>query len=607
MTILPQLQPIAPQRARAESRPAKPLAIKLHPAEQYARDVISGKVIACKWIRLACERHVDDLKNAHKRGFCFDAAEGQYVLDFIGMLRHSKGKWGRGQGEHIRLEPWQQFIVWVVFGWKRDDSKRWVEKNSDGTVQDTRGTRRFRTAYLEVARKNGKSTMAAGIGLELAFADGEPGAEVYSAATKRDQARIVHKEAIRMVRKNQGLRKHIQIVKDNLSLEATASKYEPLGSDSDSTDGLNVHGAVCDELHAWKSREMWDVLETATGSREQPLIIAITTAGIDRRSVCYEKHEYTRKVLEGWQDRSFEDDTWFGMIYTLDEGDDWRDEKVWIKANPNLGVSKFFDDMRMKAKRAGQMTSALNNFLRRELNVWVQGAVKWMPMDQWRLCAGDVAALEMAQRLKGMTCYGGLDLSSTGDITAFVLVFIDEDENIHVFCRFWIPEDSMLIRSRDDGVHYQQWVEQGYMEATPGNVIDYDWIFEQIEADADLFDIDQIAFDRWGAARVVQTLQNKGMTMVQFGQGFASMSPPMKDLERMVGKKKIFHGNNPVLTWMADNLVARIDPAGNIKPDKEKSREKIDGIVALIMALDLALRHPEKKSVYEKRGVRSVG
>jgi phage terminase large subunit-like protein len=371
-------------------------------------------------------------------------------------------------------------------------------------------------------------------------------------------------------------------------------------------DGLNVHGAIVDELHAHKTRDTWDLLETATGSREQPLLVAITTAGADRQSVCFEKHEYTRKVLEGWKDGSFMDDSWFGIIFTLDDGDDWRDEACWPKANPNLGVSKYLDDLQMKAKRAGQMAAALNNFLRRELNVWVQGEVKWMNMEAWRACAGAVRALEMPAKLKGQVCYAGLDLSSTSDITAFVMVFIDEDENIHVICRFWIPEDNMLIRSRDQGTHYDEWVKAGYIEATPGNVIDYDWIFEQIEQDADAYDIDQIAFDRWGAARVSQVLQNKGLTMVQFGQGFASMSPPMKELERLVLSKKIKHGGNPVLTWMADNLVARVDPAGNVKPDKEKSREKIDGMVALIMALDLALRHPEKKSVYEKRGLRTL-
>lgn len=562
----------------------------MHPAEQYARDVIDGTIIACRWVRLACERHVHDLAHGHERGLSFDPDDAQRVLSFIGLLRHSKGKWGKLGGERIILEPWQQFIIWCVFGWKRSAT----------------GLRRFRTLYKEVARKNGKSTIGAAIGLYLAFADGEPGAEVYSAATKRDQSRIVHQEAIRMVRKNPLLKKYVRIYKDNLNFEQTSSKYMPLGADSDSTDGLNVHGVIADELHQWKSREMWDVLETATGSREQPLMVAITTAGMDRQGVCYEKHEYTRKVLEGWKDGSFEDDTWFGIIFTLDDGDDWRDETCWSKANPNLGVSKNLDDLQMKAKRAGQMTAALNNFLRRELNVWVQGEVKWMNMEAWRTCGGNVPALELPKRLAGMTAYGGLDLSSSSDITAFVMVFLDEDDNIYVLCRFWIPEDQMLIRTRDQGTHYEEWVRQGYIEATPGNVIDYDFIFEQIEKDADMFDIDQIAFDRWGAARVSQVLQNKGMTMAQFGQGFASMSPPMKELERLVLSRKLVHGNNPVLTWMADNLVARMDPSGNIKPDKDKSREKIDGIVALIMAIDLALRHPEVKSVYEKRGIRTL-
>jgi phage terminase large subunit-like protein len=590
---------------------AKPQKETLHPAEQYARDVISGKIVACKWVRLACERHVHDLAHAHERGFVFDAEAAEYTLRFIGMLRHSKGKWGRGKGEFLKLEPWQQFIIWVAFGWKRDNSDRWIEKSPDGMVQDTRGMRRFRMLYEEVARKNGKSTKAAGLGLFLAFADGEPGAEVYSAATKRDQARIVHKEAIRMVKKNAGLKKHIQVYKDNLNLEQTASKYEPLGADSDSTDGLNVHAVIADELHAWKNRELWDVLETATGSREQPMLIAITTAGLDRRSVCFEKHEYTRKVLEGWKDGTFEDDTWFGIIFTLDDGDDWRDESVWIKANPNLNVSKYLEDMRMKSKRAGQMAGALNNFLRRELNVWVQGSFKWMNMDKWRACGGDVPALQMLRHLKGLTGYGGLDLSSNSDITAWVLAFIDEDDELYVHCRFWVPEDALEVpphyRSPDDAKQLQQWVKDGYVEATPGAVIDHDFIYAQVEKDADGIDIDQIAFDRWGASSVVQNLEKQGMTMVNFGQGYQSMNPPMKELERLVLSKKIHHGNNPVLTWMADNLVARQDPAGNIKPDKEKSRDKIDGMVALIMALDLALRHPEKKSVYEKRGIRTLG
>lgn len=569
---------------------AKPKKEPLHPAEQYAQDVIDGKIIACKWVRLACERHFHDLKHGHKRGLWFDREDAERILHFKSMLKHSKGKWS---GERLILEPWQQFKDWVIFGWKKAD-----------------GNRRFRSAYIEVARKNGKSTDSAGSGLYLAFADGEAGAEVYSAATKRDQARIVHQEAIRMVRKNSMLKKYIKIYKDNLSIERTSSKYEPLGGDSDSLDGLNVHGAIVDELHAHKNRETLELLETATGSREQPLIIMITTSGTDRNSVCFEKHEYTRKVLEGWKDNTFEDDSWFGIIYTLDEGDDWQDENVWVKANPNLGVSKYIDDLRVKAKRAGQMAAALNNFLRRELNVWVQGSVKWMNMESWRACAGEIPALQLPKYLKGRTGFGGLDLSSVSDITAFVMAFLDEDEVVHVVCRFWIPEDVLEAvphyRSPDDARQMQLWVKQGYIEATPGNVIDHDFIYAQLEKDAETFHIKESAFDRWGASSVVQTLEKQGMTMVNFGQGFASMSPPMKELERLVLAGKLRHGNNPVLTWMADNLIAKLDPSGNIKPDKEKSREKIDGMVALIMALDLALRHPETKSVYEERGLRFI-
>lgn len=551
----------------------------LHPAEQYARDVIEGRVVACKWVRLACERQVHDLEHGHERGLYFDVEAAERVLRFKGMLRHSKGKWAN---ENLILEPWQQFRTWCMYGWKRTD-----------------GTRRFRSSYTEVARKNGKSTDAAGDGIYLAFMDGEPGSEVYSAATKRDQARIVHQEAIRMVRKNPLLKKYIKIYKDNLSFEETASKYEPLGGDSDSMDGLNVHGAIVDELHAHKNRDTLELLETATGSREQPMIIMITTAGVDRRSVCFEKHEYTRKVLEGWKDGSYEDDSWFGLIFTLDEEDrdNWQDESLWIKANPNLGVSKSLEDLRMKAKRAGQMAAVLNNFLRREMNVWVTGAIKWTNMDAWRKCGeGNVPALLSPMVLWKKSAFGGLDLSSVSDITAFLMVFPAKDEFFDVVCRFWIPEDMLEIvpsyRSPDDLKFLNQWVLDGYIEKTPGNTIDHDYIFAQLEKDADNFTIKQSAFDRWGASSVVQTLEKKGMTMVSFGQGYASMSPPMKELERLILSGKIRHGNNPVLTWMMDNLIARMDPAGNVKPDKEKSRDKIDGAVALIMALDLALRNP---------------
>jgi phage terminase large subunit-like protein len=555
----------------------------------YVRGVRSGKIVACHWVKAAVERHVSDLRNGHERGLYFDEAAGHRVLEFFSLLQHSKGKWA---GTPIVLEPWEQFILWVVFGWKKSN-----------------GTRRFKTAYLEIARKNGKSTLAAGVGLYLLMADGEKGAEVFSAATKLDQAKITWIEAARMARKSPMLSKRVTIFGDknpkasacSISLPGTASKFEPLGSDANTTDGLNVHAAIVDEIHAHRNGELWDVLETATGAREQPLIFGVTTAGFDRATLCFELNEHTQKILDG----ADVDDAFFGIIFTLDKDDDWQDETVWIKANPNLGVSKKIEDLREKSERAKQMPSRLNAFLRLELNIWTQSSVKWIPWDDWQQCGH---AVEW-DKLIGRRCYSGLDLSSTLDITAHVLVFPPEAEGDKyiVLPRFWIPEDNLRQRVHDDRVPYDAWLRAGWIMATPGNVVDYEWIFADIDDDAHDYDLQEVAFDRWGASRVVTVLQEKGLTMVEFGQGFASMSPPMKELERLIRTHELEHGNNPVLTWMADNLVARQDPAGNIKPDKDASREKIDGMVALIMALDRAMRHQGGgQSVYAKRGLIGV-
>jgi len=557
---------------------------------RYCEDVLSGRVPACEQVKQAVRRHLDDLENADDRGLYFDKNAAQLVIDFFGLLKHSKGEWA---GQTIELEPWQQFIVWVLFGWKRK-----------GT-----GVRRFRTAYIEVARKNGKSTLGAGIGLYLLVADGEPGAEVYTAATKRDQARISHSEATRMTKASPPLRKRITIHRDKLFVDGTANLFKPLGADSDTMDGLNVHGAIIDELHAHKTRDTWDVLDTATGSRRQPLIFAITTSGFNRQSVCWEQHEYTEKVLSG----TIEDDTWFGIIFTLDQdaedadaGDQWDDEDAWPKANPNLGVSKKWDDMRRKARKASEMPSALNAFLRKDLDIWTEAETKWVNRAHWDQCDQAVDA----NGLRGRTCYGGLDLSSKIDLTAWVLVFPPQVEGglYQVLPRFFIPEWSMHERSRRDRVPYEAWVREGYIQATPGNVIDYEWILAQIDEDMQTYDVQEIAFDRWGASRIQTDLQEMGGEefLVQFGQGYRSMSPPMKELERLILGHRLAHGNNPVLTWNADNLVAREDPAGNIKPDKEKSLERIDGMVALIMGLDRAIRHKSSKSVYEERGLRTL-
>lgn len=549
--------------------------------DQYMDDVLSGVIPACRWVKLACERHLRDLEHGEKRGLVFDPAAGQLVISFFGLLKHSKGEWA---GRPVVLEPWQQFVLWVLFGWKKQVDGQFV--------------RRFNISYLEVARKNGKSTIAAGVGLYLMVADGEPGAEVYSAATKKDQARITHSEATRMVKSSPELKKRLTVFRDNIHIRDSASKFEPLGRDTDSMDGLNIHAAIIDELHAHKTREMVDVLETAQGARRQPLQFEITTAGFDRESICYLHHEYTEKVLEG----TVEDDTWFGIIYTIDKDDDLENPDSWMKSNPNLGVSKKLEYMRDQAAKAKEMPSQLNAFLRLNLDVWTQSETKWIPLEHWNICGKMVDPVG----LRGRTCYGGLDLSSTTDVSALVLVFPPQSEtdDFQVLCRFWIPEEAMHIRSHRDRVPYEDWVRRGFITATPGNVIDYDYITTQIDEDAQTYDLKEIAFDRWGATRIIQEIEDAGLVCVQFGQGFASMSPPMKELEKQILSHRLAHGNNPVLTWMADNLVAAVDPAGNIKPDKSKSIEKIDGMVALIMGLDRAIRNEGTTgSVYDERGI----
>lgn len=556
-------------------------------ATQYIDDVLSGRQITCKWTLLAVERHARDLESGHERGLRFDETAAKSAIAFFSLLKHSRGEWAR---QTIELQPWQQFHLWALFGWRRAD-----------------GTRRFRTSYLEVARKNGKSTMAAGIGLYLLVADGEPGAEIYTGATKRDQARIIHAEAVRMVRQSPELRNSLTLYKDNIHNTTTFSKFEPLGKDSKTADGLNVHGGIIDELHAHPDGDLWDVLETGTGSRRQPLMYAITTAGNNPTSVCFQFHDYAEKVLSG----VVEDDAFFGTIYSLDidpetnKTEDWEDEAGWIKANPNLEVSKKLADMQDQAHRAKGMPARLNSFLQKHLNLWVSSAIKWLNMDDWNACNLPLPDLT------GRTCYSGLDLSSTIDITAEVKVFppTHEDEPYWILPTFWVPEDRIWERSKRDRVPYEAWLRQGLILATPGNAVDYDFIVARLDADSKVYDIKEIAFDRWGAFQLSQLLSNKGFTMVPFGQGFASMSAPAKEMEAKIMRGSIAHGGHPVLRWMADNVVTRQDPAGNIKPDKSKSREKIDGIVGLIMALDRAIRNEgaRRTSVYEDREPIIVG
>ncbi len=563
------------------------------PVGDYARRIVAGKVAAGRLIKLACERHMRDLRDAAKRGLRFDAAAALQSIQFFALLKHSKGEWA---GQPLTLGPWQQFIVGSIFGWKRAD-----------------GTRRFRMAYDELPRKNGKSTMAAGVGLYLAFFSGEPGAEVYTAATKRDQARIVHSEAVRMVKASAGLRKRVKVFRDNISSERTNSKYEPLGADADTLDGLNPNGVIVDELHAHKTRDMLDVLETATGARREPLIFIITTAGVaGKATVCQDMHDYGIKLLEGQR----EDDTFFVFIATIDQGDDWKDEKCWAKANPNLGVSVKLDDLRRKRDKAVEMPSAQATFRQKHLNEWVQSIEVWLPDDRWMRNAKPVDD----KLLGGVASYWGLDLANTLDMCALVGVWPqgkltpmepqeaaekpaaglakpEPDKPRPVLAEwydvkawFWVPEEAAAERARSNRTNYRTWIEQGFITETDGETTDYDLIRTDLNKLRDTpYRIEEVAFDPHNATQLANQLVTDGFTMFQFAQTITNFNESMTTLEKLIKEGRIRHGGHPVLRWMVANVTAVRNGLGQVMASRKKSADKIDGFVALLMALARAL------------------
>jgi len=522
------------------------------------------------------------MNKASELDFYYDEKAARIACAFFEtFLTHSKGEWA---GQPFLLQGWQRDqIIKPLFGWKRAID----------------GSRRYRKAYIEIPRKNGKSTLVAGIGLYLLLADGEPGAEVYSAAADRDQAAIVFGEAQSMVESNPQLASMVQVYKRSITVPNTRSFYKVLSADAYNKHGFNAHGIIFDELHAQPNRDLYDVLNTSTGARRQPLMVMITTAGYDRNSICWEQHEYARQVLDGVID----DPAYFAFISAADENDDWQDPKIWHKANPGLGVTIKEEYLEAECKRAIQVPAYQNTFRRLHLNQWTQQETRWMPMEGWDECKQPI---DMTL-LKGATCYGGLDLASNSDLAAFVLDFPAEEgeEERHAWLPFfWIPEDAIIERARHDRVPYDAWARDGFIKTTPGNVIDYRTIVKDIEALGEIYNIREIAFDRWGAFQVSQQLEGAGFTMVGFGQGFVSMSPPTQQLLRLVLNHALIHDGHPVLRWNADNLMVSTDPAGNVKPNKDKSRQKIDGMVAGIMALDRAIRHGNgDKSVYESRGL----
>jgi phage terminase large subunit-like protein len=459
------------------------------------------------------------------------------------------------------------FIVGCLFGWKRAD-----------------GTRRFRSVYVEVAKKNGKTLIAAGIALLLGFFDGEAGAEVYSGATKRDQAKLSWTDAVQMVRKNASLHARIEITAGALVDLSTASSFKPLGQDSDTDQGINVHCAIIDELHVHVDRSLLDNLETAASARRQPVIFKITTAGVKRDSVWAEERADAVSIIEG----RATDDSMLALIYTLDEGDDPFDEAVWPKANPNLGISVNVDFMRQQAEKAKRSPGALAAFLRFRVNVPTAVSTRAISIDEWDRCAEEPVIPDRAR------VWAGLDLASVKDLTAFIIAFRDAEGYLNVECRFWCPEEGIASRSRLDGVPYADWVRDGYLVATPGNVTDYDFVREEVKEVAGRLTIGEIGFDRWNASQLVTDLQSDGATLAAISQTHAGLASGWRELEKAVLEHKLRHGGHPVLRWMAGNVEVETDAAGNQKPSKARSADRIDGMVALTMALGRLIAHAEE-------------
>ncbi len=509
-----------------------------------------------------------------------DEDKAEYAIRFIESLKHTKGEW---YGQPFILLPWQKEIVYNIFGVVKED-----------------GYRQFTTAYVEIPKKQGKTALGAALALFMLIADGEWGAEVYSCAADRAQASLIYQVAVDMIGLSPALRKRLKIIasQKRIVYPAMNSFYQVLSSEAYSKHGINPHAVLFDEVHV-ANREMFNVMtHGASDARRQPLNFLITTAGNDRYSIGFEVHQKAVDILEGRK----VDPSFYPVIYGAGENEDWMDPKVWRKANPSLGITVQEEKMHIACENAKQNPAEENLFRQLRLNQWVKQSTRWMPMDKWDAC-DDTFDLSI---LQGRECFGGLDLSSTTDITAFVLVFPPRtrDEKYIVLPYFWIPEENLPLRVRRDHVPYDIWEKQGYIKTTEGNVVHYGFIETFIEELGTLYNIKEIAFDRWGAVQMVQNLEGMGFTVIPFGQGYKDMSPPSKELMKLTLEKKVVHGSQPVLRWMMDNIYVKTDPAGNIKPDKEKSTEKIDGAVAMIMALDRAIRNKKPPgSVYDERGV----
>ncbi len=540
----------------------------------YIKEISSGKTPACKMVKLAVKRHVADMKASEAGTFpyYFDHKKAQRAIMFFCQLVHTKGKLA---GQKLKPEPWQQFIIASLYGWRRRDNNK----------------RRFRKAYVQIARKNGKSFLAAGVSLYDLMT--EPGAEVYSAATKKDQARIVFDDAKKTVKYSPDLRKYIKPLAHSLTCQDGVMK--PLASDSNTLDGLNPSCAIIDEYHAHKTTELLDVLDTGMKARQQPLMFIITTAGNNRNVPCFEEYERCKKMLSGAN--GYENDEYFAIIYELDKGDDWKNEKNWYKANPNLGVGVELSTMRAAYKEACISSTKEAAFRTKNLNEWLNVAEVWIKDSIWSRCKKRFAE----RNLEGLRCWGGIDLSKRLDFTALTWYFQLKNGKRYAKHYFFIPEGQIDIKMKHDSFLIRSWIKQGYITSIPGETQDPKYMFKIILEDAKKYDIQEIAYDRNLAENLIQDLAAE-FDCVEFNQSITGMSEPSKAWEKAV-TDGIIIDNNPVMAWMVSCTTTKPDANGNIKPikpDTNKTSKRIDGVITSIMAnnrLEVALADEAKGNV----------
>ena len=541
----------------------------------YAKEVVAREILACKWVIAAAERQLADLQREPSADWpwVFDEARAARPCEFLSLLPHIKGKWAR-ERRLIELEPWQCFIIATVYGW----------------VHRETGLRRFLEVYEEIARKNAKSTKGSGLLLFMLAADGEHGAECYTAATTRDQARIVFDDAKAMAERTPDLRTYlgVAIMQHSLTVAHTSSKAAPLAAEGSTLDGLNVHFALLDELHAHKTRAVYDVIDTARGAREQSLLWTITTAGTDRSGICYERRTHVTKVL----DKVIVDERTFGIIYTIDDNDDPFDPAVWPKANPNYGKSVLPDDLAAAAVKAQNTPSALNNFLTKRLNVWVNGGESpWIAMKAWDSCQDK--SLQLTD-FAGEKCWAGLDLAQKKDFAALCLAFF-RDGIWYVFIRLYLNE---LAVQESGNAHLSGWARAGYVQVTDGDITDFDVLAEDMRRDCRMFDMQEIAFDPALSMYFAGKLIEEGLPLVEITQRALFFTPPLLQTENLVLEKKLRHDGNPVMSWMVSNLVVKVSKFNELRaPTKERAENKIDGPMAMLMALGRALAMVPKENI----------